>query len=72
MTAVVSAEVDTAIIWVVDAAGGLVTPETATLSESEATMALGTVKVTLELELARVGAAVTVPLPLEWVESVIT
>ncbi len=71
MTAVVSAEVETASVWLDEVKGGFVTPETTTLIESLAEMALGTVIVASELELLSVGAAETVPLPDKWVESVI-
>ncbi len=71
-TVVVSAEVFTEIVWVDDASGGLVTPATATLTVSPAVIFFGTVKVTFDPEFVTVGAADTVPLPVEWVESVIT
>ena len=65
-------EVDTASVADAFAVEGFVTADTATERASPAVMAFGTVKVTVAFELERVGVAVTVPEPLEWVLSVIT
>jgi hypothetical protein len=69
---VVLAEVETAKVADEFAVEGLVTPDTATESESPAVIAFGTLNTTVAFEFDRVGAAVTVPEPLECVLSVIT
>lgn len=67
---VVSAEVETETVCDDDANGGFVTDETATFSESPAVIAFGTTKVTDDPDTD--GPALTVPDPVECVESVIT
>src|ERR1700726_537367 len=54
LTAVVSAAVDTAIVCVVEASGGLTTLDTVTVSASPAAMLWGTVNVVFAFEFASV------------------